>query len=78
MNEFSTKPDPGILAMIYYIGRVTRYFFENIEDQKNFYQEDKLKLSKNRGQISKIEGSPLKNQADGQPIHRQQIGHFIN
>jgi len=31
--------------------------------------EDKLKLSEDRGQISKIEDSPLKNQADGQPIN---------
>jgi len=29
--------------------------------------EDKLNLSEDRGQISKIEDSPLKNQADGQP-----------
>jgi len=27
-----------------------------------------LKLSEDKGQISKIEDSPLKNQADGQPI----------
>jgi len=27
--------------------------------------EDKLNLSEGRGQISKIEDSPLKNQADG-------------
>jgi len=31
--------------------------------------EDKLNLSEDRGQISKIEDSPLKNQADGQPMH---------
>jgi len=30
--------------------------------------EDKLNLPENRGQISKIEDSPLKNQADDQPI----------
>jgi len=30
--------------------------------------EDKLKLSEDRGQTSKIEDSPLKNQADGQPM----------
>jgi len=29
--------------------------------------EDKLNLSEERGQISKIEDSPLKNQADSQP-----------
>jgi len=29
--------------------------------------EDKLYLSEDRGQIQKIEDSPLKNQADGQP-----------
>jgi len=29
--------------------------------------EDKFNLSEDRGQISKIEDSPLKNQADGQP-----------
>ena len=29
--------------------------------------KDKLNLSENRGQTSKIEDSPLKNQADGQP-----------
>jgi len=28
--------------------------------------EDKLNLSEDRGQISKVEDSPLKNQADGQ------------
>jgi len=32
--------------------------------------EDKLDLSEDRGQISKIEDSPLKNQADGQPNYR--------
>jgi len=31
--------------------------------------EDKLNLSENRGHIPKIENSPLKNQADGQPIY---------
>jgi len=31
--------------------------------------EDKLNLSEDRGQIPKIEESPLKNQADGQPTH---------
>jgi len=31
--------------------------------------EDKLNLSEDRGQISKIEDSPLKNQADGRPTH---------
>jgi len=31
--------------------------------------EDKLNLSEDRELISKIEDSPLKNQADGQPIH---------
>jgi hypothetical protein len=29
--------------------------------------EDKLRLSEDRGQIPKIEDSPLKNQADGHP-----------
>ena len=32
--------------------------------------EDKLKLSEDRGQISKVKDSPLKNQADGQPSHK--------
>jgi len=31
--------------------------------------EDKLNLSEDRGQIPKIEDSPLKNQADGQPSY---------
>jgi len=31
--------------------------------------EDKLNLSEDRGQISNIEDSPLKNQADGQPTY---------
>jgi len=35
--------------------------------------EDKLNLSEDRGQISKIEDSPLKNQADGQPSHIQHV-----
>jgi hypothetical protein len=29
--------------------------------------EDKFRLSEDRGQIPKIEDSPLKNQADGHP-----------
>jgi len=35
--------------------------------------EDKLNLSEDRGQISKIEDSPLKNQADGQPNHKRNV-----
>jgi len=37
--------------------------------------EDKLNLSEDRGQILKIEDSPLKNQADGQPTYK---GPFAN
>ena len=33
--------------------------------------EDKLKLSEDRGQSSKIEDSPLKKQADGHPNHEK-------
>jgi len=33
--------------------------------------EDKLNLSEDRGQISKIEDSPLKNQVDGQPTYNK-------
>jgi len=33
--------------------------------------EGKLDLSKDRGQIQKIEDSPLKNQADGQPSKKE-------
>jgi len=32
-----------------------------------------MNLSEDRGQISQIEDSPLKNQADGQPIFRISI-----
>jgi len=31
--------------------------------------EDKMNLSEDRGRILKIENSPLKNQANGQPKH---------
>ena len=44
-----------------------RYFNQN---RGQFMKiEDKLKLSEERGQISIIEDSPLKNQSDGQPSY---------
>jgi len=39
--------------------------------RKFLQKEDKLNLSEDRGHISKIEDSPLKNQVDGQPIVRK-------
>jgi len=59
---------------------MTRYFFWKNRGSKNFplfeliyCVEDKLKLLEDREKISKIEDSPLKNQADGQPINESKM-----
>jgi len=68
---WSSKEQAEVL--LYRRGLVLRYLKVGWPDifWKNRGQflktEYKLKLSEDRGQISKIEDSPLKNQADGQP-----------